>query len=738
MPVNIARLRNWFLAAALLVIAVVAGFYLHGRQQVEKAVRNVPKKLGVEVQQSTSGFSLSKSEGGRTLFTIKAARAVQYRQGGRAELEKVDIIAYGKQANRFDQIYGDKFSYDPQTGDIAAEGQVHIDLEANAQGPQNPDQANPEELKNPIHFRTSDLVFNQKTGYAATNQVVEFRIPQASGSATGATYDSKENVLTLQSAVVLHTPGAQASTITAQHAEITKEPRQAVLDLVKLAQPGRTMSADRVAIIFRPDNSVQRVVASGDVRGTQEGPNAMNFHAGAAEILMGAKEAQSALLSGGVTVEGSGASLLNGSAQKVQVAFGPKSKVQKVTATGEARFGERAKSGGNQKPVELAADAVDFMVGVHGRVDRAVTHGAAQITTEQGGQPAIITAGQFLAGFDAQNHLRSLHAEPDAKLVAKQNGQPDRVTSSRMMDAVFAPKGGLITLVQSGDFRYVEGERSATAERARYDASTQLLAMSGSPRVTDGPISTTADNIRINRRTGDAVADNNVKTTYSNLAAQPGGAMLASAEPIHVTSRTMTARRTTGVAVYTGGARLWQGANIVEAPTIEFDKTRRSLLATGPGPAEVKSVFVQQDAAGKVTPVSVTAAKLTYSDADRRARFAGGVVLRGADATITADHVDVYLEARGGKTAQGPSQLDRIVAQGSVVIQQGGRRATGTQLTYYAADQRFVLSGGPPIVVDPEHGSTTGDSLTFYNRDDRVVVGSGNNSRTVTQTKVSR
>jgi lipopolysaccharide export system protein LptA len=740
MPVHARHLRNWFLAAALVVIAVVAGFYLHGRRQVERAVRSVPRQqLGTGVSQSTSGFSLSKSEGGRTLFTIRADKAIQFGQRGRAELDKVDIIVYGKQGNRFDQIYGDKFSYDPQTGGVAADGEVHIDLEANAEGPQRPDQAQPAALKNPIHFKTRDLVFNQKTAFASTSKAVEFRIPQASGAAMGATYDARQNVLTLQSAVVLHTAGARSATIIAQHAVITKEPRQAVLQSVKLSQAGRTLEAERLTIDFRPDNSVERILATGDVRGAEEGENAMNFHASAAELRMGEKEAQSALFSGGVTVSGAGGALMNGSAQKVEVAFGPRSTVEKITALGNARFGEHPRPGAAAAaPVELAADAVDFLVGPNRRIDRAVTRGAAQITTAQNGQPAVITAGVFTAAFDARQHLKSLHGAPDAKVVAHQAGQPDLVTTSRAIDATFTPEGALATLVQSGDFRYTEGERIATAARARYTAADQVLTLTGSPRVVDGAIVTTADTLRFDRHSNDATAEGDVKSTYINLQARPGGALLASSDPIHVTARRMTARRATGIANYRDGARLWQGANIVEAPTIEFDRARRSLLATGSGPGDVKSVFVQQDASGKVTPVSVTAARLTYNDSDRRARFEGGVLLRGADGTISAGHVDVYLHARSAPAAEGPSQLDRVVAQNDVVIQQGARRATGRQLTYYAEGQKFVLTGGPPVIVDPQQGSTTGDSLTFYSRDDRVVVGSGPNARTVTRTKVSR
>src|SRR5512146_2005028 len=129
MPLSVPRLRTWFGILAIATVAVVAGFYFYARIQLRKIVKEAPQKLGIEIQQSTQGFSLSKSEGGRTLFTIRASKAVQYKQGGRAELHDVSILVYGREDNRFDQIYGSDFEYDPQTGNVVAKGDVHIDLE---------------------------------------------------------------------------------------------------------------------------------------------------------------------------------------------------------------------------------------------------------------------------------------------------------------------------------------------------------------------------------------------------------------------------------------------------------------------------------------------------------------------------------------------------------------------------------------------------------------------------------
>jgi len=65
--------RKWLVAAAVLVIAVVGVFYYAAKFKVKPALHNIPKELGIDIQQTSDGFSLSKSEAGRTLYTIRAS-----------------------------------------------------------------------------------------------------------------------------------------------------------------------------------------------------------------------------------------------------------------------------------------------------------------------------------------------------------------------------------------------------------------------------------------------------------------------------------------------------------------------------------------------------------------------------------------------------------------------------------------------------------------------------------------
>ena len=780
MPFTVPRLRRWFAVGAIGLSMLVVGMYLYARWRVHNALKDVPSKLGIEVQQSTDNFTISKSEEGRTLFTVRAAKAVQFKQGGRADLHDVSIIVYGRDSSRFDQIYGADFEYDPQSGNVTAKGEVHIDLEANPEGVAKPDQSLPKELKNPIHLKTSGLVFNQKTGNAYTRERVDFHASQASGSAMGITYEAKGNVLTLESQVQAELSGETPARLTAVRGIITKDPRRLSLEQSRVVRSNQTLEARKTNIFLRDDNTVDRIIADDGVQ-AQIGPD-MHARAAQAELLMNSARdtLRSAVLSGDVQLESSGSQPMLGNAGRVLLKFSGKDQLDQIHAEQGVRLIQHHAAGATPAApaatsataaapdLEITAPAVDFFVADGQHLDRAQTSGAAQIAILQpassqsaANQRTLVTAGTFTANFrstpEGHDHLVSVHGAPDAKIITITPGQPDRTSTSTTLDVAFRSAGGIDSIVQQGNVVYVDGVRKASAETARYMPADQMLVMTGSPTVQETGMTTTARSMRMNRATGDAVAEGDVKSTYTQLQEQPNGALLASSSPIHVTSRSMTAHRSPAIAVYAGNARLWQDANVVEAPTIEFDRDHRMMTAQGTATQPVSTVLVQtgrgqiatsgRDGAqpplgtSKTIPVTITSARLKYVDAERRVHLEGGVVAKGADLSVTANQLDAFLLPRNQAAAgQGPaaSQLDRMVATGNVVVQQPGRRATGDKLVYTSAEDKFVLTGGPPSIFDAEHGKITGDSLTFYNRDDRVLVEGGNSSPTVTQTQVAR
>jgi lipopolysaccharide export system protein LptA len=794
MALRVSRLRRWFAFGAILMIATVAGMYFYARWSLRKAIHSIPAKIGLDIQQTAEGFSISKSVEGRTLFRVSASKAVQFKEGGRADLHNVKIVIYGKDASRFDQIAGDDFEYDPTSGNINAKGKVLIDLEANPEGLRHSDQAAPEQTKDPIHLETNGLVFNKNTGDASASGKVVFQTPQAHGSAVGIEYVAKTGIMNLLSAVEMTVSRPQPVHLVADRGIISKLPRQVVLNTAHMTREQQDVKSDLATFFLRGDNTVERILAEGNVESelhggtsksnpksnsTSKTPHAETHErSDRAELFLTGTQNQltTAVLSGNVQLDSLGEQPAQAFAGRVTLHFAGQQVLKTVHAEEGVRLiqqkSQNAAAGaapsvakGGAQDIEMRAPVMDFIVKNGRLLDRAETSGPPEILITQVGanQKTVVTAGEFTARFTEKNRLATLHGEPDAKIVSQaivaSPPQADRVSTSQMLDVVFLPEGGISSIRQTGVLTYVDGPQKAWAQRGEYTAADQLLVLNGSPRVVDGGMTTTAQIIRMNRTTGDAAAEGNVKSTYSDLKAQPDGGMLASSDPIHVTSHSMTAHRSSAKALYTGDARLWQNANVVEAPSLEFDRDHRSLVA-GAGITQgagmisattqatsqpVSTVLVQVDKNGKVTPVHVTSARLNYADADRKVFLDGGVTAKAADATMTAERMTVFLlprsQASGSANSASPvsaGRVDRIVAEEKVVITQPTRHASGERLVYTAADDKFVLTGGTPSIFDAERGKITGDSLTFYRHDDRVLVEGRETSPTTTRTQVAR
>jgi len=817
MPLPIYRLRRWLVVIAVLFTATVSGMYFYARLRQRNVLKEIPNKLGIDIKQTANGFQFSKSDGKRTQFTVQAGSLKQFQLDGSAELHHVSVILYGRDSSRFDQIYGDDFSFDKKSGNITAHGEVQIDLEANPSGQTGPDQGTPRELKNPIHLKTRDLVFNQNSGDAATSERVDFRTPQATGWAVGVQYSGKTNILTLISQVHVTLSGQKAATLFATHGQITHEPHEVLLEHPRLVREGGTMQSEEATFFLGPENEVQRILATGNVNAESTGQEAdqLSARADEAEMLLIGKQnlLHTATLTGNVHVERIGAQPMQGDAGRAILDFLGRNQLQKVHATGGVRLVQHPNSttslatnasehAHEAQDFDLAAPTVDFFVAEGRRLEHAETSGAAKITispaqnsnpatTRVSAQHTVVTAGRFDAKFaataDGSSRLTSMHGAPDAKIMNLTPGLPDRVSTSQMLDATFLPEGGIASIIQKGSVAYNDGQvptkrTQAWADKAVYTPADRILVLTGSPRVSEGSMVTTARTVRINRATDDAFADEDVKSTYSELQEQPNGALLASASPIHVTSATMTAHNSPAVALYQGNARLWQDANIVEAPSIQFDRARRFLVAQGTAAQPVSTVLVQgklpqpgpaQPGPGHLDsvppskaqakgeskgntkseekpaddgPVAITSARLTYADAERLAHYEGGVVAKGSNFTASSSTMDAYLLPRSQTSSNqplagpisGPGQLDHLVAKGNVVVQQPTRRAEGKTLVYTAKDDKFVLTGGPPSIFDAERGKVTGVSLTFFRGDDRVLVEGEASTPVVTQTRVAR
>ncbi len=261
-------------------------------------------------------------------------------------------------------------------------------------------------------------------------------------------------------------------------------------------------------------------------------------------------------------------------------------------------------------------------------------------------------------------------------------------------------------------------------------------------------MTTTARVIRLNRATGEGFAEGEVKTTYNDLKPQPSGALLASSSPIHVTARSMTIHRNPAIALYTGEARLWQNANVVAAPTIEFDRNHRSIAAHGSATQPVSTVLVETGKQGQVLPDNGHFQPVDLCGCGSQGALWRGCYCQGRGFHPHLQQMDVFPQG-----AETNLRSDRLAGSPGIGrcgktrpycrSRQGGGDAThpaGNRRPahLHGADDKFVLTGGPPSIFDAERGKITGVSLTLFRGDDRVLVEGTDTSPSVTQTRVAR
>jgi lipopolysaccharide export system protein LptA len=104
------------------------------------------------------------------------------------------------------------------------------------------------------------------------------------------------------------------------------------------------------------------------------------------------------------------------------------------------------------------------------------------------------------------------------------------------------------------------------------------------------------------------------------------------------------------------------------------------------------------------------------------------VLVTGPQGQIQADRLEIAL-GREGNTAE------RLEAYGNVTARVDTRVATGARLTYFAQDERYVMTGANAVPVKVVEGcrETSGKTLTFFKTADRIIVDGNEEIRTQTR-----
>ena len=801
---SIRRLRWAMVAGGLLLMIVLTGYIGYARYRLHRAVSSLADRLGVHISQETDHVTYSQTWQGRTVFTLHAAKQIQH-QDGKITLKDVGIVLYGKTGDRADRIHGNEFEYDQKNGIMTAVGEVFIDLAPPAKPGET---AKTEDETKLIHLKTSGLVFHQEDQFAETDNPLDFTVNGMTGTSVGASYDSSKGVVVLRSKV--HVSGLRGHggssderpmDLTASHAEMDRDGNVAVLESARLVSAGdsgsQTSQAQHAVIHMTPDGSPQHVDANGSVMLTGEGRGTVTSDR--LELDLNASgQPRAAHLFGTVRfLNEVDKQAESGKADDARIAFDTQGRPTHALMTGAVEasllqgessrqlYGDKvelALAGGGNQPVVVRAATSTAANGARMRlVDPSLRKDAkGKVTngTLTTNVKADVLTARFapasvkseVTGVDGAGRTVVERTLVDAGASApewKETGTGDALKVDFRQDAkgrsemTRAEQRGAVKIVREAAPTKPDASKARAApeiehaegDLAVYDADADRMTMTGSVKVSDAESALFADRVEMNRATGDGDAEGSVRVSYL----QQG----STGEPVHVIAARAIGHKATGVTEFFaapgGNARMWQGGSTVEAPVLDFDRTKKTVIAHGVAGSSgqaVKTVLVEEPKPGaKVKqggsgPVRVLSREMVYTDATREVEFRGLVQVNSQDGVMRSQVGTVYLTPKGapgtdtkdtGEMSMG-GRVDHIIATGAVGLEQPGRKGFGEKLVYTASDQLSVLTGTktvPPKVVDETQGTVTGASLRFRSGDDSVEVLSGDGAQKVrTETRM--
>ncbi len=106
-------MRTLVLAAGVLLVAALVVFLAVGKWKNPFNRRDLPKRLGIEIQQESNGVTYTQAHGGHTLFKLHASKAVQLKEGNHVMLHDVKVELYGADGSSVDRIEGGRVRVRP-------------------------------------------------------------------------------------------------------------------------------------------------------------------------------------------------------------------------------------------------------------------------------------------------------------------------------------------------------------------------------------------------------------------------------------------------------------------------------------------------------------------------------------------------------------------------------------------------------------------------------------------------
>jgi LPS export ABC transporter protein LptC len=711
---------------------------------------------------------------------VESTKGQTYRHKGAAQDVRIDyekLYTYQSGRSRF---VGAR---------ISVTGRAGRDFEIQAKEAEISENQSQIDLRGAVVITTSDglkvetetATYTESDGVTRAPGPVRFSRARMTGSSVGASYDRQRDVLwMLDQAHITVAPddkGAGGADVTAGAAGYAKRDRYIRFERgVKMRRGPQLITADGAVVTLEAAADVVEQIelrGSAQVAGVGQGANGLES--------MRSRDMNLGMADDGQTLQ---QATLVGEAV-VRVAGGANAPAQQLAS--QAVDVEIAADG---QSVQGLSAQDDVQLDLPAASPGAPTRRIRSRSLDADGEPGV--PGLRSARFAGDVEFR------EAAPAAKDKPAVERIVRAPALETKLQSGLGTIDRATFTDGVSVkDGTRTAEGPTMIYDVAQGTIALSspagatGFVHVSDERVNIEAGSLEWTLDGTRMVAQTNVKSVLKPGAGPAGSkavkrpSMLTADQPINVTAATMTYNQQTGHAEYTGDAQLWQGATSIRAKTITLDEATGNLTAkdavrsvmrietkntakpdataaataaaappraAGPGaapatpasPAPASSTQSGAAVKGKPSVLAsdtiATASELVYDDAERRARYTGTARMVGERGDLRSDRIELYFDESG----RGVSRLEGFDnVRFSLKARPGGspRWGNGGRLTYFADEERYVLSGTRAIVVErldaQQCRETQGRTLTFFSSNDSAVVDSDNNSRTLTQTGTS-
>jgi lipopolysaccharide export system protein LptA len=754
-----ARYARWSALVAFVLAASTGGVYLKRQYRAHVEKKNAPPAPPRDVERQSSGITFSKGDGTRTIFTVQASKSTDFKGQDASLLEDVHITVFGKNGDRHDVIHTQSCQYAKADGGVQCNGDVQMELQSAADAERLREQSSA--VPNIIRVETRGVTFEKVTGRAQTVQPVKFSFPNGSGEGVGAVYSSEEGQLRLIRDVHLKMDASSVSKGTSKSnsaasevdiqgssLEFGKTTHSILLfGPVTATTSAQQLTAGELFVSLDPAFRARALIARPGTLG--QTPEVVSRGSGGGGTKLHADQLTAELSPEGwvttVVAEGNvDGTAPNGGlqAEHGELEMWPRvNQAKLLTVRGNVRLRSRDPKTGLQRNVKTEALQLNFtggQLGQQNRVQHSETLARGTIEwNDAAASRSKLTADKLALDFGATGKAQQLVATGAVQTERELKGKPLQTADSKSGLIQMEPSGEWSKITMQGNVRLKEGDRSGEAQQAVFTKANQTAVLTGQALARDASNETHAAKITFNQATGETFAEGDVRST--DLSAKATSTQLAPA-PTNLSSEHLEANSKTGRALYTGHARMWQGASVLEAESIELVRDTRVVNAVG----NVRAIFPQASSNDQSQPKKqsslwhISAGTLTYWDLENRAKLEENVVVQSVDQRMRAPVLDLFFTraAAGKQGVPGAAQISRAVGTGGVMVEESDRRATAEKGVYTAEDQKFVLSGGNPTLYDAQEGTTTGRQLTFHIADDTIIVDSAEGMRTLTKHRV--